>query len=42
MKLKLVARDTFKRIDSDPLPTFQQSAFKEAKSIDNDTMKIIW
>lgn len=42
MKLILVARDTFKRIDKDPLPTFQQAEFKQAQSIDYDKKKIIW
>lgn len=42
MKLVLVARDTFKRIDNDPMPTFQQAAFKEAQSIDYANQKIIW
>ena len=42
MKLILVARDTFKRIDNDPMPTFQQDAFKQAQNIDHANMKIVW
>jgi len=42
LKLILVARDTFKRIDTDPMPTFQQAAFKQAQNIDHTNMKIVW
>jgi len=42
MKLILVARDSFRRIDSRPLPTFQQSAFKQAIELDYKKEKIIW
>ncbi|MFD2921783.1 hypothetical protein ACFS6H_18835 [Terrimonas rubra] len=42
MKLILAARDTFKRIDNGPIPTFQQAAFKQAQNIDHANMKIVW
>lgn len=42
MKLILVARDTFRRIESDPLPTFQQAEFRQAQHIDYDKKKIVW
>jgi hypothetical protein len=42
MKLVMVARDTFKRIDDDPLPIFQQADFRKAQNIDYDKKKIVW
>ena len=42
MKLVLVARDTFRRIDNEPMPTFQQADFHQAKGLDYDKKKILW
>lgn len=42
MKLILVARNGFKRIDTGPLPTFQETKLTQAKGIDYDARKIIW
>lgn len=42
MKLILVARDTFERIDKEPLPTFQEVDFHQAAELDYNKQKIIW
>jgi hypothetical protein len=42
MRLILVARDTFQRIDEKPMPTFQQMDHKQARGLDYDKGKIIW
>lgn len=42
MKLILVTRDTFRRIDKEPLPKFQEFESKQAKNIDYCKKKIIW
>jgi len=42
MILEIVARDTFKILNTTPLPTFRQSNFKQAISLDTINRKIIW
>jgi len=42
LQLELVARNTFKRVDATSVPSFEEIALKEAKTINFDNKKIGW